>query len=253
MIELINVRKKFNTRWVLKRVNLTIPENKTTVIIGRSGEGKSVLLKLMIGLLKPTAGKILINDKDITTVPDKDEIFQKIGYVFQAAALLDSLTVFHNIGLPLLERGAQPDEVLPIVKEKLALVNLSEDVLYKYPAELSGGMKKRVGLARTLVHNPEIILFDEPTTGLDPINARVVHELIQTMQQKLHLTAVIVSHDIESFKFADYIALLHEGEVRYTGPADTIWQTNNPFVYRFIRGLPESYNNPDNGTLTVPE
>lgn len=250
MIELLNIRKKFDRRWVLKRVNLSIPPGKITVIIGRSGEGKSVLLKLMIGLLKPTAGKIFINNIDITTLPDKDAIFQKIGYVFQSAALLDSLTVFQNIGLPLLERGFTAEQALPVVKKKLALINLPEDTLYKYPAELSGGMKKRVGLARTLVHNPEIILYDEPTTGLDPINARVVHELMETMQKKLKLTAVIVSHDVESFKYADYIALLHEGEIRYFGPADTIWQSRNPYIYSFIRGLPESHGHTASALIT---
>lgn len=240
MIELINVRKRFGRRWITRGVTLIIPTGKTTVIIGRSGEGKSVLLKQMIGLIKPTSGQIIIDGVDITTLPSADmhHIYHKVGYVFQFAALLDSLNVLQNVGLTLLEKGLKEKEILPIVKEKIALVNLPEDALYKYPAELSGGMKKRVGLARTLVHNPEIILYDEPTTGLDPINAKIVHELMAGMQQQLHLTSVVVSHDVESFQYADYVALLHEGEIKFFGPASGVWESDNPYIHQFIRGLP---------------
>lgn len=240
MIELINVRKRFNRRWITKGVTLSIPTGKTTVIIGRSGEGKSVLLKQIIGLIKPTSGQVLIDGTDITMLSSSElnHVFQKIGYVFQFAALLDSLNVFQNIGITLLEKGISPHKVLPIVKEKLALVNLPEDTLYKFPAELSGGMKKRVGFARTLVHNPEIILYDEPTTGLDPITTRIVHELMESMQKTLHLTSIVVSHDVETFKYADYVALLHEGEIKFFGPASTIWDAENAYLYQFIRGLP---------------
>lgn len=240
MIELINIRKCFDDqRWITDGITLKIPVKKTTVIMGRSGEGKSVLLKQMIGLIQPTSGKVLIDGVDISKLDDKElaTVTQKIGYVFQSAALLDSLTVFENVGLALLEASIPRDQVQAIVKEKLALVNLEEGILHQYPSELSGGMKKRVGLARTLVQNPEIILYDEPTSGLDPINARVVHELMYNMQQRLNLTAVVVSHDVEIFNFADYIALLHEGKVRHFGPANTIWQSDNPFVHQFIRGL----------------
>jgi len=241
MIELINVRKRFDHRWVTKGVTLKIPQNKMTIIIGQSGEGKSVLLKQIIGLIKPTSGSILIDGIDITNLKQRqiNTIFEKIGYVFQFAALLDSLTVFENIALPLLEKGLSTKKVLPIVKEKLTLVNLSSDVLHKYPSELSGGMLKRVGLARTLVHNPKTILYDEPTTGLDPINARIIHELMNNMQKKLNLTSIVVSHTVEAFKYADYVALLKDGVIKYFGEANNIWESKDPNIYKFIRGLSE--------------
>jgi len=239
MIELINVRKKFDKRWVTKGVSLKIPSGKMTVIVGKSGEGKSVLLKQIIGLIKPTSGSILIDGTDITKLKEKElnTVFEKVGYVFQFAALLDSLTVFENVALPLIEKGFSHKKALPIVKEKLKLVNLPPDALKKYPSELSGGMLKRVGLARTLVHNPEIILYDEPTTGLDPITARIVHELMDETQKKLKLTSIVVSHTVESFKYADYVALLQDGIIKYFGESQTIWSSDNPDIHHFIRGL----------------
>jgi phospholipid/cholesterol/gamma-HCH transport system ATP-binding protein len=242
MIELKEVKKRFSDTgpWVTDGVTLTIPSGQMTCIIGKSGEGKSVLLKQIIGLIKPTSGSILIDGVDITTLTSKEEeqVFRKVGYVFQFAALLDSLNVFENIGLPLLENGIPEDEVLPIVKEKLELVDLSpSETLYKSPSELSGGMKKRVGLARTLVTNPKIVLYDEPTTGLDPITTHIIHELIASMQKKLNLTSVVISHDLEIFKYADNVALLCDRKIQYFGPAKTIWECDNPYVYQFIRGL----------------
>lgn len=242
MIQLINLRKRFGDKWVTKGINLTIPSGQMTCIIGRSGEGKSVLLKQIIGLIRPTSGQILIDGNDITKLRSfelQEKVFKKCGYVFQFAALLDSLNVFENVGITLLENGEPEEKVLPIVKEKLALVNLKEDILFKYPSELSGGMKKRVGFARTLISNPSIILYDEPTTGLDPITARIVHELMFDMQRKLNITSVVISHDLEIFKYVDNVALLHEGQIQYFGPAKTIWECDNPYVYQFIRGLPE--------------
>lgn len=243
MIKLIDVRKRFadDQRWVLDGVDLDIPPGEMTCIIGQSGEGKSILLKQIIGLIKPTSGTIIIDEQTVTTMTERElrGLFHKCGYVFQFAALLDSLTVFENIGLSLLEGGVSPAKVLPIVKEKMALVNLKADILDKYPSELSGGMKKRVGLARTLVSNPSIILYDEPTTGLDPITARVVHELMYDMQKRLSITSVIISHDVEIFKYVDNIALLHRGKIRFFGPAKTIWESTNPYIYQFIRGLAE--------------
>ena len=241
MIQIVDLKKRFGGTWITRGVNLEIPDHKMTVIIGRSGEGKSVLLKQIIGLMKPTEGKILVDGLDITKLDEKElhQEFKKFGYVFQFAALLDSLNVFENIGITLLENGVKPADVLPIVKQKLALVNLNEDTLYKYPSELSGGMRKRVGLARTLITEPHIILYDEPTTGLDPITSRVIHELMNDMQKKLNLTSVVISHDIEIFKYADYVALLHEGQIRFFGPAATIWESQDPYIYQFIRGLSE--------------
>lgn len=243
MIRLIDVKKRFGEgqKWVSNGITLDIPDGKMTCIVGQSGEGKSVLLKQIIGLVKPTSGTITIDDVDVTGLDEQEhrELFKKVGYVFQFAALLDSLTVFENVGLSLLEHGIPEKEVEPIVKEKLALVNLTPDILTKYPSELSGGMKKRVGLARTLINNPSIILYDEPTTGLDPINARVVFELMHDMHTRLNITSIVVSHDVEIFKYVDNVALLHEGTIKFYGPASTIWEAKNPYIYQFIRGLPQ--------------
>lgn len=241
MIELINLQKKFGDKWITRGVNLVIPSGQMTVIIGKSGEGKSVLLKQIIGLIKPTAGKIIIKGVDVTQMSGEklEALFKKIGYVFQFAALLDSLNVFENIGITLLENGMPASKVLPIVKEKLALVNLPEDIIYKYPSELSGGMKKRVGFARTLVTNPEIILYDEPTTGLDPITSRIIHELMHDMQKKLNLTSIVISHDLDIAKYADKVALLNQGKIRYFGDSKSIWESDNPYIHQFIRGLVE--------------
>ena len=239
-LKLVNLKKSFGNTLITRGVNLEVPYGKMTVIIGRSGEGKSVLLKQAIGLLEPTEGSIFIDGIDISTLneKDRDQKFKQFGYVFQFAALLDSLNVLENVGITLIEQGMDINAVIPIVKEKLRLVNLSEDNLYKYPSELSGGMKKRVGLARTLVTNPTIILYDEPTTGLDPITSRVIHDLMGRMQKELNLTSIIISHDVEIFKYADFVAFLHEGRIQYFGPAATIWESDNPYIYQFIRGLP---------------
>jgi phospholipid/cholesterol/gamma-HCH transport system ATP-binding protein len=239
MIKLIDVRKKFGDKWVTQGVDLEIPEGKITCVIGRSGEGKSVLLKQIVGLIRPTSGSIIIDGVDITTLSDQDleENFKKFGYVFQFAALLDSLNVFENIGITLLELGMNPDEVMPLVEEKLRLVHLESDTLLKYPSELSGGMRKRVGLARTLMTKPTYMLYDEPTTGLDPITARIIHELIYSVQQQYKFTSIIISHDVEIFKYVDYVALLDGGEIKYFGDAKTIWESDNPYIFQFIRGL----------------
>lgn len=242
MIKLIDLKKRFDsTKWVTNGVNLDIPEGKMTLIIGRSGEGKSVLLKQIIGLIRPTSGSIIVDGVDITKLSEKElnKEMVKFGYVFQFAALLDSLDVFENIGITLSENGMPKKEVLKIVKEKLKLVHLSEDTLHKYPSELSGGMRKRVGLARTLTTNPKIILYDEPTTGLDPITACAIHELMFSMQKELKITSVVITHDVELFKYADYIALLYDGKIQYVGEAKDIWECDNPYIYQFIRGLPD--------------
>ncbi len=241
MIKIIDLKKEFGDKWVTNGVNLDIPDGKMTLIIGRSGAGKSVLLKQIIGLIKPTSGQVIIDGVDITKINERElnRELKKFGYVFQFAALLDSLNVFQNIGITQLENGISKKEVLKTVKEKLSLVQLSDDTLGKYPSELSGGMRKRVGLARTLVTNPKIILYDEPSTGLDPITARAIHELMFNMQKELNITSVVITHDVELFKYADYVALLYDGKIQYFGGAKDIWECDNPYIYQFIRGLPD--------------
>jgi len=240
IIQLKNICKAFGSKVVSKDLNLSVKENEFLAIIGRSGEGKSVLLKQMIGLIEPDRGNIIIEGTDISKIKnpkEHDKIFEKCGYVFQFAALLDSLTVFENIGITLLEAGIPPSKVLPRVKEKIVSVGLMPEVLNKYPSELSGGMKKRVGLARTLMRSPKILIYDEPTTGLDPISVRMIHELILKTHNDVEATTIVISHDPAVFNYADRVAMLHEGKIIYFGPAQTIWQEKNAYIRQFIRGL----------------
>lgn len=240
MIKIQHLVKKFGDRTITNDLNLTVPKGEMTVIIGRSGEGKSLLLKQIIGLIKPTSGEIWVDNVDITKLTDiqLNEQLKKFGYVFQFAALLDSLTVWQNVGISMLNEGLHKDEIIPIVKAKLALVQLPEDTLYKYPSELSGGMAKRVGLARTLITNPEIILYDEPTTGLDPVTERRIHELMFDLQKQFKVTSVVITHSTDLFQFADNVAFLYQGNIAYFGSAKDIWQCDNPYIHQFIRGLP---------------
>lgn len=241
MIQLIGLKKSFGDKAITRGLDLTVNEGEFLAIIGRSGEGKSVLLKQLIGLIKPDAGNVIIDGTDITKLKGKalQKIFHKCGYVFQFAALLDSLNVLENVAITLIEEGKTIEEVSPIVTEKLKSVGLERDVLDKFPDELSGGMKKRVGLARTLMLSPKILIYDEPTTGLDPITARLIHELIQKTHIEQKVTSIVISHDIEIFKYATHVAMLHEGKIVYKGTTKDVWECNNPYIYQFIRGLPE--------------
>lgn len=241
MIEIKNLQKAFGAKKITRGLDLTVKDHEFIAIIGRSGEGKSVLLKQIIGLIKPDAGTVIIDGEDVTKLKglDQQKIFQKCGYVFQFAALLDSLTVFENVGITLLEDGIPPKEVLPKVLEKIESVGLNPDSLEKYPSELSGGMKKRVGLARTLMLSPKILIYDEPTTGLDPITVRRIHELIKKTHDTQKTTTLVISHDIDVFKYADTVAMLHEGKIVYKGPTKDVWECDNPYIHQFIRGLPE--------------
>lgn len=241
MIKITGLKKSFGDKEVTKGLDLVIEDGEFLAIIGRSGEGKSVLLKQIIGLIKPDAGAVFIDNEEVTALSGKAQqtIFRKCGYVFQFAALLDSLDVFDNIGITLLEEGKNREEIKPLILEKLTSVGLAPDVLNKYPDELSGGMKKRVGLARTLMLSPKILIYDEPTTGLDPITVRLIHELIQKTHVEQKITSIVISHDIEVFKYATHVAMLHEGKIVYKGETKSIWECNNPYVYQFIRGLPE--------------
>ena len=239
MIKLSNITKSFGAQQVINGLSLEIPDKKTVVIIGRSGCGKSVLLKHMIGLLKPDAGSIFIKDRDIAKLNSKelDEARRHFGMLFQGAELFDSLTVAENVGFAL-ERFTKksPVEIRNIVKEKLALVGL-ENVEEKKPAELSGGMKKRVGLARAIAMDPEIILYDEPTTGLDPIMSDTINELIVSLQQKLKITSVVVTHDMKSaYHIGDKIAMMYDGKIIEEGTPAEIQNTNNATVRQFISG-----------------
>lgn len=241
MIKVKELKKSFYSQTVLNGVNLDIEEGKITVIIGKSGAGKSVLLKNIIGLMKPDSGSIFFYDKDITKVSYNElkQIRLNFGVLFQDAALFDSLNVFNNIAFPLIERRIvrRKSELKKKVKETLKLVEL-ENIEDKMPSELSGGMKKRVGLARAIVTNPRIIFFDEPTTGLDPITSMAIAHLIKDMQMKLSTTCFIISHDLAlTFKIADNIGFLHDGKIIEFGDKNTIKNSSNPIVREFL----ESY------------
>lgn len=238
MIEIQNLHKTFGVKPVLKGVDLTIRENETLVIIGRSGCGKSVLLKHIIGILEPDHGGITIDGTDIFALSAKelDQFRMRLGMLFQGAALFDSLTVGENVGFSLYERKLDEKMIAGKVAEKLGMVGLTgiENLM---PSELSGGMKKRVGLARALCHEPAIILYDEPTTGLDPINADVINDLILAMKKNLKVTSIVVTHDMTSaMKVADRIAMLYEGKIIGVGTPAEIQQTSNEIIRQFITG-----------------
>jgi phospholipid/cholesterol/gamma-HCH transport system ATP-binding protein len=239
MIEIINVSKSFDGHKVLDNLNLNIRAGETTVIIGRSGCGKSVLLKHIIGLLKPDSGHVLIDGKDITRLDEKElnEVRMKFGMLFQGSALFDSLTILENVGFAMLEHtNATKEEVEKRVKECLALVGL-KDIENKKPAELSGGMKKRVGLARAILFRPRIILYDEPTTGLDPIMGDSINDLIVKLHSKLNVTSIAVTHDMtSSYKIGDRITMLYNGKIIADGTPDEIKDTKDPIVKQFITG-----------------
>lgn len=222
---------------MLRGVTLEIPKGKLTTIIGRSGEGKSVLLKHMIGLFQPDRGEVWVDQVEISHLSPKalNEVRKRFAMLFQGAALFDSLTVFDNVAFPLREKLRLPEsEVARRVLEKLDQVGL-KDMGHKFPAELSGGMRKRAGLARALVMEPEIILFDEPTTGLDPLMAKAIHELMCAMQRLFGFTAVMVSHEIpEIFGFSDYVAMLKEGRIAAMAPTAEFVRTTDPGIREFI-------------------
>lgn len=237
IIRLNDVHKTLGQQQVLRGITLAIPKGKMTTIIGRSGEGKSVLLKHMIGLLQPDRGEVWVDGVDIARLHAQrlNEVRKRFAMLFQSAALFDSLTVFDNVAFPLREKLRLPaSEVNRRVDEKLEQVGL-KGMGHKFPAELSGGMKKRAGLARALVMEPEIILFDEPTTGLDPLMAKTIHELICDMQRTFGFTAVMVSHEIpEVFSFSDYVAMIHAGVIAEMAPSDAFIKTQDPVVREFI-------------------
>jgi phospholipid/cholesterol/gamma-HCH transport system ATP-binding protein len=240
MIEIKKISKNFNSHQVLNNVDLQIEKGKTTVIIGRSGCGKSVLLKHIVGILKPDSGKIFVDNQDISSLNEKEmkELNLNIGMVFQGGALFDSMTVGENVGFGLIEhKKVEKKELLERIEEALSLVDLSgiENLM---PSELSGGMRKRVSLARAICIKPQIILYDEPTTGLDPITADSINELIVSMRDKLKVTSIVVTHDMKSaYRVADAIAMLYQGRIIAQGSSEEIQNTTHPVVHQFVNGL----------------
>lgn len=238
MIQIFNLNKSFNGQHILNGIDLAIPEGKVTVIIGPSGSGKTVLLRHMIGLLKPDRGTVKVDGVDISKLAGKDlnDFRRRFGMLFQSAALFDSMSVFDNVAFPLVEayRGREKPDIRRIVMEKLNLVDLG-GAENKMPSELSGGMKKRAGLARAIVLSPSIVLYDEPTTGLDPIMSQSIDNLILSMQKELRVTSVVISHDIESaFRVADEIAMIHDGRIVEHGSPAKFALSANPVVCRFL-------------------
>lgn len=241
MIRLDNVHKAFGTNAVLRGVDLDIPRGESMVIIGGSGTGKSVMLKSVLGLVAPDSGTISVDGQDVTKV-DRDAFLARFGMLFQGGALFDSLPVWQNVAFRLM-RGPlkRPKaEARDIAIEKLRRVGLSADVADKLPGELSGGMQKRVGLARAIAAEPEIIFFDEPTTGLDPIMSGVINDLIREIVVEMGATAMTITHDMSSVRaIADKVAMLHEGVIQWTGPIKDMDTTDNPYVEQFVNGRAE--------------
>jgi len=245
------VSKAFGAKQVLDDFSLEIPEGETTVIIGYSGSGKSVALKHIVGLLQPDAGRVMVDGLDLAEI-DRDALAAlrgKIGYVFQFSALFDSMTVGDNIRLGLARRELPEDEIARRIEESLALVEL-EDAADRMPSELSGGMRKRVGVARAIALHPQYILYDEPTTGLDPVTSAVIDRLMVRVREQSGATGVVVTHDMRSaFTVGDRIAMLYQGQVRRVGTVAEIRETDDPVVRQFIEGRPE----PDRRGATAQE
>jgi phospholipid/cholesterol/gamma-HCH transport system ATP-binding protein len=238
MIDLANVHKAFGANQVLQGVNLTIPKGTSMVIIGGSGTGKSVLLKCILGLVRHDAGSITLDGQDVTTAP-RDAFLARFGMLFQGAALFDSLKVWENVAFRLMRGPGKlpPAQAREIAIEKLRRVGLQPRVADLLPAELSGGMQKRVGLARAIAAQPEIIFFDEPTTGLDPIMAGVINDLIREIVVEMGATAMTITHDMTSVRaIADNVAMLHDGLIRWTGPVAGLDSAPDPYVQQFIHG-----------------
>jgi phospholipid/cholesterol/gamma-HCH transport system ATP-binding protein len=239
IIELQEVHKSFGQQHVLKGLSLDIKRGRTTVIIGRSGGGKSVILKHMIGLIRPDEGRVLVDGYDLNIMDDRqlNEVRRRYGMLFQDAALFDSMTVGQNVAFPLQEHTSlSREQIKETVIEKLAMVGLT-NVEHKMPSELSGGMRKRVGLARAIALEPEIILYDEPTTGLDPPLSDAINRLIVETQEKLGVTGVVISHDIEgAFQVGHEIAMLYEGKIIAHGTPQEIESSEDAVVQQFIHG-----------------
>ena len=242
-IQLIGVKKRFGSKVVLDGVDLTIEPRSSLVIIGGSGTGKSVTIKSILGIIRPDEGTVLVDGEDITHIKGaaRDRVMKKFGMLFQGAALFDSIPVWENVAFGLIQgRGMKRSQARDIAMQKLAKVGLTADVGELFPVELSGGMQKRVGLARAIAADPEIIFFDEPTTGLDPIMADVINDLIASTVKDVGATALSITHDMASArKISDRIAMLYGGKIIWQGPTAAIDNSGNPYVDQFIHGRAE--------------
>ena len=242
MIKLIDVHKAFGSKKVLEGFSLEVNEAETMILIGYSGTGKSVAIKHIVGLLEPDRGTVIVDGEEVPRLP-RDELYalrSHIGYVFQFAALFDSLSIGDNVAMGLRKEGrlSEPD-IIKRVAEALDLVDLPGDES-KFPAELSGGMRKRVGIARAIARQPKYILYDEPTTGLDPVTSAIIDQLMIRMREKLGVTSIVVTHDMRSaYTVGSRIAMLFEGKVRQVGTVEEIQHTNDPVVRQFIEGKPD--------------
>ncbi|MEQ8745134.1 ABC transporter ATP-binding protein [Pyruvatibacter sp.] len=243
MIELKGVHKQFGPKVVLDDVNLRVERGHSMVVIGGSGTGKSVMLKCILGLLHPTSGSIKVDGEEVTGISEgeREEVLKRFGMLFQSGALFDSISVWENVAFALIQGENMPRaKAKDIAMEKLAKVGLSSDVGELNPSELSGGMQKRVGLARAIAHDPEIVFFDEPTTGLDPIMADVINQLIVDTVDDMGATALSITHDMASArKIADHMAMIHKGKIIWTGTAAEVDTCGNPYVDQFINGRAE--------------
>lgn len=239
LIELRNVSKRFGRLVVLNDLTLDIPEGQSLVVIGASGTGKSVLLKHIVGLLKPDKGEVWFDGKRVDNLPERDlvPIREQFGFLFQMGALFDSMTVEQNVAFPLTEHTTKTrGEIQKIALQKLAMVGLP-DVGRKMPAQLSGGQRKRVALARAIAMDPRVILYDEPTTGLDPIRSDVINELILKLKREMSVTSIVVTHDMHSaLKVGDRVVMLKEGKIIFDGTPDDVRNSDNPIVQRFVKG-----------------
>lgn len=239
MIEVKNIHKSFGSKQVLRGIDFCFQDGETTVVIGPSGCGKSTILRLILNLLRPEQGEILVNDKDIFHLQSNelDNYRSQIGMVFQSSALFDSLSVWENVGFMFLENSDKSrDEIKVIAEEKLSLVGLdgSADL---YPSELSGGMQKRVGIARAIARNPQILLYDEPTTGLDPVTSTVIEDLINDLQKRIGGISIVVTHQLSTiFRTADMITMFYEGRILDSGTSEQMKASSNEIVRNFLEG-----------------
>jgi len=237
--QLIDIAKSFGTKQVLEGINLEINQGETLVILGGSGSGKSVTLKILVGLIIPDSGKLLFEGQDITRLRERDyyPIRKRVSYLFQGGALFDSMNVYQNLAYPLLEHtNLTHRQILPLVRESLNRVEL-ENVEDLYPSDLSGGMMKRVALARAIINKPEIILYDEPTTGLDPLTTQAINQLIRKLQRELDITSVVVTHDMSTTRYvADRLAFLEKGKLAFNGTLDEAKLTTHPVLRAYFQG-----------------